>query len=708
MPLSPNFGGQISGTGKSKGGGSNAQIFPARVKDIILQPSTDPNSLFALNAGYTSIAYISFHPLKSVVDTPNQSNLIASPLDINLRRVPLLNEVVLIMSSTDVMNEDQLAQKYYYISGISIWNSVHHNGFPDLQYLGATQKSTNIVGYQSNQDGIVKKQDDAPKDLYLGNTFIENPEIRNLFPVEGDVIVEGRFGNSMRLSHTSKFPSQSVTSPWSNYGSNTRPITIIRNGQTKQVPAVKWTPIFESIDGDASSIYLTNGQEIQMTLASRNLASYGTVISSSADVVQVPNVLIQPRNMSLKNADDDELKQAVSESKTSPPINVNAITIISSSISSSVSASTTFVNNSSIVTTNPTASVDGYEQKTTPKDQPGSSKLQAIPESSMGPLTWLGEEVSELGYTQDYAEDDETQYWLETPEPAAIPDAVTKIIEPPPPPPPTSTPSGNGPTGSGPSGTPPSGGSPPPASTLTKEQIAAAEKAAAEGLDVLPGVYTGNGGVKFKLAAITNSLVCTVEACKIFFVMAAVAKRDGVNLLVTSGFRPPYEGIPATKTPKGKTIQATGQITARGPSHYKPDYYDVYKKGKCGPYTIERRDNAYSKCWDAQVGRPGFSKHGSGLALDLAVYADPKNPDSNYPKNSPFNDTYVWMALNGWKFGYVRRLDDEPWHWEYWGDEAKKGGPYVKFGGSPDRQFRRLKAGLLNGRIYDLSNIQWK
>ena len=706
MSLSPNFGGQVSGQSKNKSGGSNAQIFPARVKEIILQPSTDPNSLFALNAGYTSIAYISFHPLKSIVDSPNQSNLIASPLDINLRRVPLLNEVVLILSSTDVMNEDQLAQKYYYMSGVSIWNSVHHNGFPDLQYLTATQKSTNIVGYQSTKDGIIKKPDDAPKDLYLGNTFIENPEIRNLFPVEGDVIVEGRFGNSMRLSHTSKFPSQSVTSPWSNYGSNTRPITIIRNGQTKQVPAVKWTPIFESIDGDASSIYLTNGQEIQMTLASRNLASYGTVISSSADVVQVPNVLIQPRNMSLKNADDDELKQAVSESKSNPPINVNAITIISSSISSSVSSSTTVVNNSSIVETLPTASVNGSVENKITSDA-GSSKSKAIPESSMGPLLWLGEEISELGYTQDYAQDDETQYWLEKPEAAAIPEAVTRIIEPPPPPPtpPSGTPTGSGPSGS-PSGGPSGGGSPPPATTLTKEQIAAAEKAAAEGLDVLPGVYTGNNKQQFKLAAITNSLVATVETCKIFFVMAAVAKREGVTLLVTSAFRPPYNGIDKTRTPGGKTISATGQYTARRAEKY---HAERIRDGKvCGPWTTERRDNAPAKCWEAQVGRPGWSLHGSGKALDLAVYADPENPDANYPKNRPFNDTYVWMALNSWKYGFVRRLNDEPWHWEYWGDEAKKGGPYAKFGGKPDIQFRKLKAGILNGRIYDLSNIQWK
>jgi len=686
MPLGPNFGGQVSGAGKSGGGGSSAQFFPARVKDIVLQPSTNPSSMFVLNAGYTSIAYISFHPLKSVVDSPNKGNLIAAPLDINIRRLPLLNEVVLILSTTDVMNEDHLAQKYYYISGVSIWNSVHHNGFPDLQNLGATQKSTNQVGYQSTKDGIVKKQNDPPKDLYLGDTFIENPEIRNLFPVEGDVIVEGRFGNSMRLSHTSRFPSQSVTSPWSGYGSNTRPITIIRNGQTKQVPAVKWTPIFESIDGDASSIYLTNGQQIQMTLASKNLASYGTVITSSASVVQVPNVLMQPSNKALITSDDSELELAVSQSTSNPPLNT-----IKTTVTSSVSASAEVVTNSSIAETTPTASVDGTVEKKITKGA-GSTRYQAIPESKMGPLTWLGEEIQALDYQGEYAsEDDESQYWI-TPEAAIIPDAVTRILYPPPPPTP---PTGNGPTGNGPAG----GGNPPPSQNLTPAQIEAAKKAAAAGLDVLPGVYTGNGGIKLKLAAITNSLVAEVSLVQTFIVMAAAAQKDGVTLSVTSAFRPPYEGIPKTKTPGGKTISATGQWESRGSTRYRPNNTDTKTGKPCGPWTIERRDKAGSFCWDAETGAPGYSKHGQGIALDLAVGGG----RSTNPPTTSLNTTFTWMALNGWKFGFARRLWNEAWHWEYHGEAVIKGGPYTLFGGKPDAQFKRVMT--LNNRQYDLSKI---
>ena len=674
MSLSPNFGGQISGANKNKGGGSSAQFFPARVKDIILQPSTDPNSLFALNAGYTSIAYISFHPLKSIVDSPNQSNLIASPLDINLRRVPLLNEVVLILSSTDVMNEDQLAQKYYYISGVSIWNSVHHNGFPDLQYLGATQKSTNIVGYQSSQNGIVKKQDDAPKDLFLGNTFIENPEIRNLFPVEGDVIVEGRFGNSMRLSHTSRFPSQSVTSPWSGYGSNTKPITIIRNGQTKQVPSVKWTPIFESIDGDASSIYLTNGQEIQMTLASKNLASYGTAITASAAVVQVPNVLIQPTTAALITTDNKQLELATSQSTTNPPLNT---TKIPSKTETAVSESVkTGVNNSSATTTPPAASTNStvVEEKTVTAG-PGSSRQQAIPESQVGPLTWLGEEILPLDFQANYSdiEEDESQYWNANATPIEVPAAVTKELE-------TIIAENLGTGGTGETGG--TGGS----TTLTPEQIEKAKAAAAKsGLDVIPGVWGGNNGVQLTLAYLGGQCL-ELEAAKAFTVMVAAAKIDGVNIQLNSGFRPPLQPV-SGKTSKGKTVNFTAQLQLRTKDRWT---------GKCGAFTEDQRLKAGSSCFHPATAPPNVSKHGNGIAADLNTGGFA----STNPSTSSLTNVYVWMALNGWKYGFVRGVKSETWHYEYRPNEAKKG-PYAIVG--KDTNYNRTMA--FKGTTYNLANI---
>jgi hypothetical protein len=51
--------------------------------------------------------------------------------------------------------------------------------------------------------------------------------------------------------------------------------------------------------------------------------------------------------------------------------------------------------------------------------------------------------------------------------------------------------------------------------------------------------------------------------------------------------------------------------------------------------------------------KPGFSKHQNGIAFDLSVAGGDGNP------------TYEWLKRNGPKFGFVRTVNKEPWHWEF-------------------------------------------
>jgi hypothetical protein len=476
----------------------------------------------------------------------------------------------------------------------------------------------------------------------------------------------------MRLSHTSRFPSQSVTSPWSGYGSNTKPITIIRNGQTKQVPSIKWTPIFESIDGDASSIYLTNGQEIQMTLASKNLASYGTAITASAAVVQVPNVLIQPTTAALITTDNKQLELATSQSTTNPPLNT---TKIPSKTETAVSESVPGVNNSSATTNPPTASTNStiVEEKTVTAG-PGSSRQQAIPESQVGPLTWLGEEILPLAFASNYSdiEEDESQFWSKNPPPIEVPAAVTKALE-------TIIAENLGTGGTNEAGgTGGTGGS----STLTPEQIEKAKAAAAKtGLDIIPGTYTDNDGNPLTLAYLGDQCL-QVDAAKAFIVMAAAARIDKVNISLNSGFRPPLESVTG-KTSKGIKINFTSQKALRTKDRWT---------GKCngGVFNEEARvsKKVGCSCYHPATCPPGISKHGNGIAADLNTGGFP----SVLPATSALTSVYVWMALNGWKYGFVRTVSTETWHFEYHPEQAKKG-PYAGFrSGKPDANYERTMA----------------
>jgi Gpi18-like mannosyltransferase len=38
---------------------------------------------------------------------------------------------------------------------------------------------------------------------------------------------------------------------------------------------------------------------------------------------------------------------------------------------------------------------------------------------------------------------------------------------------------------------------------------------------------------------------------------------------------------------------------------------------------------------------------------------------------------YQWLVKNSWKFGFLRTVKSEEWHFEYWPELAKKG-PYAK------------------------------
>lgn len=261
MSLFPNINNSNNSRDKST---SSSTLLPARVKDISLSNS---DKLFKQSGGWTGLGSILFKPLYQGVDTNDNSSYIAKPLYTNLKNYPLKEELVLIISCPSInLNEEANASDYYYIPiPIGLWNSVNHNAFPDIQNY--------------NFD---------PKDLKFGNTFNEKKDIRSLLPEEGDLIFEGRWGNSIRFSSTTPNKKNSNNS-WSSEGIEGDPIIIIRNRQSI-VDSSPWTPIQEDINNDGSSIYLCSSQEIPINFSCKNLESYNITISDSFNgALQIPD-----------------------------------------------------------------------------------------------------------------------------------------------------------------------------------------------------------------------------------------------------------------------------------------------------------------------------------------------------------------------------------------------------------------------------------
>lgn len=237
-------------------------IVPARVKSILLDESY---YRFEELGGWNSLGVIEYE----LVNTPDNINTfpIAYPLTSNNKFYPLINEIVYIISlPDDKIDSTNVSKKSYYINIVSLWNHPHHNAYPSIANEPNPPQQKDYIQTQVGSTRVVT---DETKQIFLGKTFKERANIHPLLPFEGDIIYEGRWGNSIRLGSTVK----SNPNNWSSTGDNGDPITIIRNGQGAQTDQ-GWIPTVENINNDDTSIYLTSTQNIPVNPASADYTSY--------------------------------------------------------------------------------------------------------------------------------------------------------------------------------------------------------------------------------------------------------------------------------------------------------------------------------------------------------------------------------------------------------------------------------------------------
>ena len=216
-------------------------------------------------------------------------------------------------STRQLTENNQDAFDFYYLNATNIWGRSHLNLFPSLN--ADYSSDTNTLKNSEVESGLENNQDNKIKEPKPGRTFVEKNNIRNLWPVEGDTILEGRWGNSLRFSSTAKAPSDSIyKNPWSDAGNDGDPITILRNGQSQvDLPINNWYPIYEDVSTDDSSIYMTSKQRIEFELASTNFATFGVDALSGTNTTQLlQDVPLENPNKSNKEADSiDNISDSV-------------------------------------------------------------------------------------------------------------------------------------------------------------------------------------------------------------------------------------------------------------------------------------------------------------------------------------------------------------------------------------------------------------
>ena len=171
-------------------------------------------------------------------------------------------------------------------------------------------------------------------------------------------------------------------------------------------------------------------------------------------------------------------------------------------------------------------------------------------------------------------------------------------------------------------------------------------------LDLIPGTFVTNGGTKIQCCQINGAPV-NVKIAGAWLDMVAAAKKDGVTLSIGSGFRSPYDSI-NTKSASGVKVSASSQQSL----------YDAYLAG---------RGNLAAK--------PGNSNHGNGIGVDTNAGGKSKGRFINVNQK-----VYTWLVKNSWRYGFVRAVKNEEWHFDYLPDLAKKG-PYGRIAGTDANKF---------------------
>jgi len=274
MPLSIRTGisNQTAGTSKSSAASSSPltlSLQVGKVMGVVTTNNTPTPKQFEKVGGYNSpgtVFYLDYNRSKNIDPKLNDDNYldrcdIAKPLFPQFCYYPLLGELIYIIELPSPASQIiQFAPEKYYINAINLWN--------DSQVNAQT----------------------ANKKSPLGKTFLEDPNIRNILNYEGDYIIQGRKGNSIRFGTTVKVASN--RNEWSDVGREGYPITIISNGHKYDKNKDFY---IEQINEDESSLYLTSNQSIPLKVEVKDPLNPLTLPESVGDYMNSQAILTAGR-----------------------------------------------------------------------------------------------------------------------------------------------------------------------------------------------------------------------------------------------------------------------------------------------------------------------------------------------------------------------------------------------------------------------------
>jgi hypothetical protein len=290
-----------------RGSGKSRPFSIARVKKIILGPyltETQPDPDYTSEKDIGAIRYELLYEGKTNVKGSKNNSKKAYAMSAYQRQYPSVGEIVMLVSGpSSNLNDNSDAKDLYYFPAFSIFNSPHHNLFPNMQEF-EDHVNNQLVNSNTNEDA--SKLMTMPQ----GVTFIERDSIKTLRPFEGDTIFQGRWGQSIRFGSTvSELKNINTWSAKTENSANGDPITIIVNSQKTYNKLESESPTtVEDINRDGSSIYMTSGQPIVVSdISLYQVRSYS--LSKASDpqtrIVIVPEKI--PTSNEYVSANDQDI-----------------------------------------------------------------------------------------------------------------------------------------------------------------------------------------------------------------------------------------------------------------------------------------------------------------------------------------------------------------------------------------------------------------
>ena len=195
--------------------------------------------------------------VRTVTPLYNDEIFNVRPSNINLKQIPLVGEFVLIYKTfNEYTSKLRRREGWYYVTTIDVHSNINENLLP-----GITGNLT----------------DTEIANIKPGKTF-KSKAVSPLQPYEGDYLLEGRHGNSIRFgsSINTSFPEKyyHASPSWFSTRSdnNDDPIIILSNGR-KNLKDKEF--VIENIEQDASSLYLTSTQHVDTLTLSKDLTKHG-------------------------------------------------------------------------------------------------------------------------------------------------------------------------------------------------------------------------------------------------------------------------------------------------------------------------------------------------------------------------------------------------------------------------------------------------